>query len=289
MKQAQIGERRQGGREREAGGSMMKRMRWRQLLTAGLVATGLTSGALWAQEPAAKNEEQTIMLREPGKADRPCIVEKSTQQPDGTVVYEVRDAATGERLRVMDQRRHKSAAGSAKVRTPGPGASEVATAAVKEPDRVPTNAELAGNKTASPSPYGASKVEPRAAIFARRQPQIHPALMRQERESPVTTQLCKLKEALGPSEREMAALSLTVGENHRDPEVVAALMDTATNDPAPSVRCCLVRCLFQLSTDCPEVVPVLEKMQSDPNDEVKKTAQTVLQAVARTGDRSTKK
>ena len=270
----------------------MKTMRWRQFSAAALVAALVAGGAIGADHAStqvadqgpAKGVEQTIILREHGKPDRTCIIEKSTPQADGTVLHEVRDSATGERMRVLDQRKNKSSVGSVMARVSGPNAMEVAAATKQDPDRVPTNAELAGQPKVPTSPYAQMKSTPRPDLLASRRPapkQLHPALLPQQTESPVQAQLQKLKEALGPSEREMAALWLAVSDARRDQEVVSALVEAAKTDPAPSVRCCLVRCLFHISADAPEVVPVLEKLQADPNEDVKKSAQNAMQGIVK--------
>src|SRR5262245_18714645 len=144
-----------------AGGCVMKAMRWRRFSSAALAAAIVVGGAVGAGQAApqsaeqapAKGAEQTIVLREHGKPDRVCIIEKSTPQPDGTVLHEVRDSASGERMRVLDQRKNKSSIGSVMARVSGPNALDVAAATKQDPGRVPTNAELAGQPKAPASPY----------------------------------------------------------------------------------------------------------------------------------------
>jgi HEAT repeat protein len=283
----------------------MKRSSWR-LVASGMVLAGLAAPMLRADETVT-----SIILRESGKPDRNCIIEKSTPQADGSIVHEVSDAATGEKMRIVDQRRNKSAPGLVKRRPSSPAATENApaipapismTLARQDSPRVTTNAELAAKPAPPASPYfmrksdvgtvrksepaperkseagPVRKSEPSAGKPARNP--LHPALVPMP-ESPLQKQIGKLKDALGPSEREMAALSLTAGPDRASAPVIAALTHAAKNDPAPTVRACCVRCLLRLSTDAPQVVPKLLEMQNDPNDSVKKTAEEAVQQIAR--------
>ncbi len=248
----------------------MKHWNWRNLIAALATVAALVNGVSRAQSL----EETVLVLRDSGEKERRCVVEQSTPQADGSVLYLVRDLATGERLRVKDNRRRLGAdSGQIVARVTGPDAALVAqtpTPVVSRPlatilagRRVPTNAELAGYQSPALPPATATATMPPAA------------------RPTVQQQIQSLKEALGPSLREVAAMELTAGDAHRSPEVITALLQAAQTDPAPSVRTCLVRCLYQLSSEAPEVVPVLEKMQRDANNDVRQIAQLAMQQLAK--------
>src|SRR5262245_9238793 len=140
----------------------MRQERWQRMLTTAVLAAALASGAAWA-DPPTSGDEQTIVLREPGKPDRKCLIEKSIPQPDGTVLHEVRDMATGEKMRVLDQRRNKGSVGTVTSRVTAPAAM------TKKEPRLPTTAELAGQPATSASSNSQSTSRP--AIFARKHAQ----------------------------------------------------------------------------------------------------------------------
>jgi hypothetical protein len=247
----------------------MRHGNWHNLLAGLAIVAGLAGGASRAQTPA----ETVLVLRGSGETERRCVVEQSTLQADGSVLYLVRDLATGQRLRVKDNRRRRdSESGQIVAMVTGPDAALVAhtpTPVVSRPlatilagRRVPTNAELAGSQP-SATAMATMPIAPTAPTAS------------------VPQQIQSLKEALGPSQREMAAMALTVSDAHRSPEVITALVQAAQTDPAPSVRTCLVRCLYQLSSEAPQVIPVLEKMQRDANNDVRQTAQLAMQQLAK--------
>ena len=122
--------------------------------------------------------------------------------------------------------------------------------------RVPTLAELAGYQ-AGPA------AAPNAVALA-----------------PVQQALLDLRAADNPTQREMAAITLTLSAASHSPEVVAALM-RAGSDSAPACAACVVRCLYHLSGDMPAVVPVLEKLQHDANEEVRLTARLALEQMSK--------
>src|SRR5262249_44078106 len=81
-----------------------------------------------AEDPAG----QVVIIREAGKPDKRCIVEKSIPQTNGAVLHEVRNLQNGEHYRVIDHRPHN-------VAMPAVAAGEP-----KDSKRPPTPAELAG-------------------------------------------------------------------------------------------------------------------------------------------------
>jgi hypothetical protein len=243
----------------------MKRLRWRRRWLAATAATGVVIGGVWADPPPAP--ETVILLREPGKPDRKCIIERTTSQADGTLVHELRDANTGEKFRVNDSRSHKGLLGQ-----PAPAkSSEPPLANPLPPRRLPTTAELAGYATPPVTP--GETVSPLSGVLRRTKPA--------GTLSPVKLQMQKLKEATEATEREMAAMMLALSDARNTPEVIDALMTSAKSDQVASVRVCLVRCLYRLAVESPQVVPVIQQLQADTDDEVSRTAQLAIQQLGK--------
>jgi hypothetical protein len=236
------------------------------------MATGILVGSVQAAEPAA-NSDAIIVLREPGKSDRKCIIERTTPQLDGTFLHEVRDTVTGERMRVVDSRHHKGLLGQGSgsaASALGPGSGSTASVACKP--RLATTAELACYMSPpSPQTESATRI---GGILRRTKPATTTF-------SPVQVEIRRLKEALGPTDREAAAMTLTLSDARTTPEVIEALVTAAKIDPTPSVRVCLVRCLYRLSDENAQLVPVIQAMQDDPNEEVKRTAQLAMQELGK--------
>ena len=245
----------------------MKSHRWHRTWLAATAAAGLVVGGVWADLPAPP--ETVILLREPGKPDRKCVIERTTPQADGTLLHEVRDAATGEKFRVTDSRRHTGLLGPAIARKPSTPEPPLANPA--PPRRLPTTAELAGyaSPTVTPGETGSQL----NGILRRTKPAVAA--------SPVQVQVQKLKDAVDPTEREMAAMTLTLSDARNSPEVIDALVTAAKSDQAASVRVCLVRCLYRLAAESPQVVPVIQQLQADPADDVSRTAQLAMQQLGK--------
>lgn len=244
----------------------MNYLRWRKICATALLAAGF-GGVVSAADMPAKQPGRIVVIREAGKPDRHCVVLRSTVLPDGSTVHEVRNVQTGETFRVADPR-------TATTVTPKPPVH-----------RLPTTAELAGanissdhaiqpagffKKPKTPMPPAAPKQPPATAQPATTQP---PASLQE--------QLANLREGIAPSQRELAAMALTLGESHKSPEVVAALMNACRTDPAPMVRATCIRCLFRLAPDAPQVIPIIEERKSDKNVEVQKLAALALEELHR--------
>lgn len=246
----------------------MKFHRWRKIVAHAMIAGSLVGGVN-AAEPVSRHEGRMVIVREAGKPDRNCIVLRSIVQANGTRLHEVRNIETGEVFRIAD---------------PKPvGVIPVTPSAVPE-RRVPTTAELAGN------PAGSLTADTQAIQkvgFVRKPKEITPpAAPRQppataqpapaQPPAPVQEQLAKLRSATTPQERELAALTLTLGAARKTHEIIAALMSACRDDPAPAVRLTCIRCLFRLAPEAPQVVPILEERLKDKNVEVKKLARLAL-------------
>src|SRR5262245_9248309 len=136
----------------------MRRPNWRKTwLTMATLGT-FASGVVWAEPPA-----NVVVIREPGQPEHRCVIEKTTTQADGKSVYQVRDLATGDRMRVVDNRTSKNGKGPilGKLisRLTEPSDADMTQALAGSPvnsttlPRRPTTADLARG-SASPSPAG---------------------------------------------------------------------------------------------------------------------------------------
>lgn len=78
---------------------------WCGKLSLAAVALGfLANSAIWADDA-----RPTILIREAGKTERRCQIERSIPQANGDTIHEVRDLATGEHFQVVDTRVIKTA------------------------------------------------------------------------------------------------------------------------------------------------------------------------------------
>jgi hypothetical protein len=155
--------------------------------------------------------------------------------------------------------------------------------------RTPTNAELAGSPSGSLTSRSnsiermgftrSSKVSPPPAAPTQPPAAAQPATTQPP--ASLQAQLANLKDGAVPSQRELAAMSLTLSEHHKSPEVVTALMTSCKTDPAATVRATCVRCLFRLSVESPQVIPIIADRQSDKNVEVQKIAKLAMEELER--------
>jgi len=251
----------------------MKRSRWGKACVLAASLGFLVNGAAWGQSPQV-DPSQVVVIREPGKPDRRCFIEQAYSMPDGKVMYYVRDMATGQPLRVIDARTHKSIEGPiVGTVVPPPNDSGMVQALASSPfnnnnTRTATPAELAGSPTQSPTPANSPKSVTAGKATAKD-------------ESPVSIQLKQLMKGAAPSDRESAAMTLAVSKAHNLPEVVKAIEESAKADAATSVRTCCVRCLYRISSENPAVVPVIKSLQADPSEEVAQTARKAMQEIGK--------
>ena len=73
-----------------------------------LSLTATTLAVLAIGTVQAEDVGQVVVIREPGKPDHRCLIERSTLQTNGSKVHDVRDLDTGERMRVLDKRTAKA-------------------------------------------------------------------------------------------------------------------------------------------------------------------------------------
>jgi hypothetical protein len=85
-----------------------------------------------------------------------------------------------------------------------------------------------------------------------------------------------LQDSLLPSQREMAAEVLSKWDSRREPSVIPALLHSATDDPAGTVRAACVHCLVKMKANSPEVVSVLLRLKADPDLRVRREAHHAL-------------
>ncbi len=254
-------------------GNTMKRSSWGKacVLAAGLGF--LANGAAWGQYPQV-DPSQIVVIREQGKPDRRCHIEQAYAMPDGKTMYYVRDMATGEPLRVIDARTRKNVDGPivGTVAAP-PSDAGMIQALASSPfnsknDHNATPAELAGAPAQSQPPANPPKSGPAGKATAKD-------------ESPVVLQLKQLKSGAAPSDRESAAMTLTVSKAHNLPEVVKAIEESAKKDASDSVRTCCIRCLYRLSAENSSVIPVIKSLQADPSEEVAQTARLATEEIGK--------
>jgi hypothetical protein len=100
-----------------------------------LSLTAITLAVLAIGSVRAEEVGQVVVIREAGKPDHRCLIERSTLQTNGTKIYDVRDLDTGERLRVLDKRTAK----------PTPSAVTQAAAKQTVPSDAGMTAALAGS------------------------------------------------------------------------------------------------------------------------------------------------
>lgn len=88
--------------------------------------------------------------------------------------------------------------------------------------------------------------------------------------TPETQQLLLvLRSSLFPSNREWAADQLSGVDANSNPVVVEMLLQSAKNDPAPSVREACVRNLGKMNARSPSVIEALTELQKDENNGVR--------------------
>jgi hypothetical protein len=92
--------------------------------------------------------------------------------------------------------------------------------------------------------------------------------------------LGQLHESWLPSEREMAACRLASLDWKAHPVVVEALLRSAKEDPAATVRAGCVRCLAQMSVNTPEVIAVCSTLKTDCDSRVQHEAIDALAKLA---------
>jgi hypothetical protein len=92
----------------------------------------------------------------------------------------------------------------------------------------------------------------------------------------VPQSLATLKDALCPSQREMAAERLAELNWRMQPQVVESLMKAAREDPAASVRAACVHALAHMQVNTPAVVAAMRELKTDSDPHVRQEAEEAL-------------
>jgi hypothetical protein len=85
-----------------------------------------------------------------------------------------------------------------------------------------------------------------------------------------------LRDSVMPSEREMAAEVLSGFHPQQDPTIVPALLRSAAEDPAGTVRAACVHGLVKMNANNSEVVGVLMNLKADPDHRVRREVNQAL-------------
>jgi hypothetical protein len=236
------------------------------------LATTLQAPALAAEEPAG----QVVIIREPGKPDKRCVVEKSVPQSNGAILHEVRNLATGERYRVIDHRSPNAVALQPKDKARIPTPAELAISSYVPSGR--TLAEHAGLLKGTTTTVAAPSSVPSIPNVISAASSNWPA--NEEAEASATKHIQLLRSSPDASLRETAALALAASESRKKTEVIDALASGAKSDPDSAVRICCLRCLCQLSKELPQVIPTIQELQTDADEKIQQIAHSAMQDLA---------
>lgn len=88
--------------------------------------------------------------------------------------------------------------------------------------------------------------------------------------------LLALRDALCPSERELAAQSLAEMDCRQSPQVVQALLNSAREDPAPTVRVACIHCLAEMRLNTVPMLSLLQSLESDGDPRVRHEAEQAM-------------
>ncbi len=89
--------------------------------------------------------------------------------------------------------------------------------------------------------------------------------------------LAQLQDALSPSDREMAVMTLSQYDHRRSPEIVHALLAGAKKDPAGTVRAACVNALVRMQISVDEMSSTLNALKKDADPRVRQAVQRALQ------------
>jgi hypothetical protein len=276
MKQVQSPEAGKPGESAKAG-RMEKFMRCLNCCITGsmlFVMTALSHEKAHAAEEAAG---QVVIIREAGKPDKRCMVVKSIPQPDGSVLHEVQNTATGEHLRVIDHRSPKAAAPHTlasqprdKTRMPTP--AELAASSMTPSNRVFSEHDnwLKGTTTTVAAPSTVPCIPNLISAASSNWPAM------EEPEASAARHIQLLRSSPDAARRETAALALAGSESRKKTEVIDALASGAKSDPDAAVRICCLRCLCQLGKDVPQVIPTIQELEADSDEMIHQIAHNAI-------------
>jgi hypothetical protein len=98
--------------------------------------------------------------------------------------------------------------------------------------------------------------------------------------TPVGQAMATLRDALLPSDREVAATQLGKFDWRTNQPVVEALISAAHGDPAATVRAACVRSLVRMNANTVPVVATLQGMRSDSDPRVQQEVEQGLTVLA---------
>lgn len=280
----------------------------KRLHAAALAATLAAAAPAWAAPPAQPaGGDQTITLTKDGKPHRYTVL-KTYRHPTGGTAYDVKDAATGDVMTVVENASPEQVKATLKppvtTEVKAPLKALAASPALADPLLQPKlyagDARLqkkVGVEAPRPAdvPAGGYTREPVPAAkrwFGWKQKDAKPAPQPQTRKpvapapansgvvvaayhpDPVFRLIACLRDDLLPSMREVAAVELVSAGRGRT-EAVEALAYAARTDPAPSVRACCARCLGELHAQTPECLAALKVLENDRDESVRVEAHAV--------------
>jgi hypothetical protein len=150
----------------------------------------------------------------------------------------------------------------------------------------PTAPNPVGNSAMQLGVQPIAYTQPMAPYY---QPAVVPAAAAQPAQAPVppfTQFIAKLHDSPFPAEREQAVYQLTAFDWRANPQVAAALLRGAAQDPAPMVRVGCVVTLMRMNVVTASVMGVLQDLRTDADPRVRDAAE---QAIARLGQLRTAK
>jgi hypothetical protein len=92
--------------------------------------------------------------------------------------------------------------------------------------------------------------------------------------------LNQMRDSMLPSQREWAADKLAEYDWRQQPQIVDAMMQSAKDDPAASVRAGCVHTLAKMNVNTPPVIATIRSLRSDPDQRVQREASDALAKLA---------
>ncbi|HLW66576.1 MAG TPA: HEAT repeat domain-containing protein [Gemmataceae bacterium] len=247
----------------------------------GTMALAIASSFNVPASVAEESAGQVVIIRESGKLDKRCVVEKSIPQPNGTILHEVRNLATGERYRVIDHRSPKTTSQRTivsrpqdKTRTPTPAELAVSSSPPSSRTISEHDGWLKGTTKTVAAPPSVPSIPNVISAASSNWP------ANEETEASATKHIQLLRTSPDAALRETAALALAASESRKKTEVIDALASGAKSDPTATVRICCLRCLWQLGKNLPQVIPTIQELQADADEKIQQIAHNAMQELA---------
>lgn len=137
---------------------------------------------------------------------------------------------------------------------------------------------------ASAAPMGMQQVAYTQPMAPYAQPMMMPGALPQTMAPQWGQLIDKLRDSPYPAEREQAAYLMTNCDWRTNPHVAKALIQAASQDPAPMVRAGCVVTLMRMNVATPSVMNVMQTLRTDADPRVRDAAE---QAIVRLGQVST--